>query len=125
MAKKKKEKRKYRRVADVNVPRLIADIEDDKIEPYISGLQRALGLSWNSISKLVNENPDLRAAMILRREEYIETAEQQIPDLLENASEKVRADIVKWVLKTRTDRFSDKQEQDNEVVIKIKGFDGI
>ena len=118
--------RKYKRIEDVNITKLIRLIEDGSIKPYTSALMRALGFSWMTTKRLVMKHPEVEATMLLRREEIVEIAEEQLPELLYGASDKVKADLVKWVLKTRDERYKEKKEEvAPSVNITIEGYDTI
>jgi len=118
------EKRKYNKASDVNVKKLIKMINTDKVKPYTTAIKNALELSWNTTKKLIKDNPDIEAAMLLRREEITEFAEESIPDILKNADYKTRSQMIQWVLKTRDERFKEKQEVKHEGInIQIKGVE--
>ena len=120
----------YRRAEDVDIKKLIEAITEGKIPDSRVALAEALGMSYNTLRKVIDDNPEVDKAMKLSREKIIDKSENILEDILDNESdtysEKTVAETAKWVLERRDKRYKkDSSEDDKQVHITIEGFSGL
>jgi len=120
----------YRRAEDVDIEKLIEAITQGKIPDSRVALAEALGMSYNTLRKVIDDNPEVDKAMKLSREKIIDKSENILEDILDNESdtysEKTVAETAKWVLERRDKRYKkDSSEDDKQVHITIEGFSGL
>ena len=116
MAKKKKDDapKRGRKKKQWPIKTLLQAIELDSCNPYVASLAEYVGCSYNTMKRVVDENPELRAAMELRKTEIIEKAESTVMELLDSDDQKVRANTAKWVLSVRNENYMDKSKVEIE-----------
>ena len=119
-----------RRAEDVNVAELIKAISDGNLPDSRLALAEALGMSYNTLRKVLDANPEVDNAMKLSRERIIDKSENILDDILDNDSdtysEKTVAETAKWVLERRDKRYKKNASDDEKQVhITIEGFSGL
>ena len=118
----KAKKKTGRKRAILSKERICKSIIEDKVNPYTNSIAKYYKVSWITMHKFLNENPEILELMETRKTEIIEKAEEVLMETLNDVENFERVKTAKWILGLQKDKYKEQAKEvnlDGEITIKI------